>query len=132
MTGIGRQFEDDFAEQMGLQRVPGSGNQWHSKMDVRGKGALWSLKATKHASFSLKHEDWIELLTATYGMDGDGRVPFMAIRIYAEDDPIDLVVMTTDDFRAIASGDYQYVQESRVEAKRRRADIPELLREEGD
>ena len=130
MTEIGRKFEEDFAEEMGLQRVPGSGNQWHSKMDVRGRGALWSLKSTKHKSFSLKHDDWLELLTATYGMDGDGRDPFMAARIYAEDDPLDLVIMTTDQFKELASGDYQYVQQSKVEAKRKLASIPELLREE--
>ncbi len=127
---IGREFEEQFAEELGLKLVPGSGSQWHSKLDVKGKGARWSLKATRHRSYSLSCDDLEELAVACYGLDGDGSLPLMAIRLYAEDDPVEVVVMLKDDFLPIVRGEYTLAQETKVNARRRLANTPELLRDQ--
>jgi hypothetical protein len=128
LQDIGGRFEADFADEMGLERVPGSGSQWHSKLDVKGRGVLWSLKATTAARISGK--DFEEAIHATFGPGGDGRMGLMALRFFAEtDDELDLVLMRKDDFFSIASGKYELVQQDKTAARRERAATPELLRD---
>lgn len=132
VVNIGRKFEDDFAEEMGLDRVQGSGNQWHSKLDVRGRGTLWSLKATRSASIS--GDDFREAIMATFGPGGDGRLALMALRFFAESDQeLDLVMMRKDEFFKLAAGELELtVQVSKSQERMARAAIPELLRQETD
>lgn len=126
---IGPEFEKEFAEQHGLRRVPGSGAQWHSKLDAHGKGVRWSLKATKHGSYTITQQDLWELEQAhAPGSDGDMRM--MAIKIDALDKPAVIITMLEDDFAAIATEQRQLVTETKTDAKIRLASVPELLREE--
>lgn len=128
---IGRQFEEDLAREFGLNRVPGSGNQLHSKLDVSGKGARWSLKATHKKSITLTQEIIDEALEACLGLNGDGSVPIWALRI--ETSKYDLVVLTKDDFKALQRGDLNVINSERgkekVEERRRRASVPTLLQD---
>lgn len=129
VVNIGRKFEDEFAAEMGLDRVPGSGNQWHSQLDVRGRGTLWSLKATHAASIS--GHDFEEALQATFGLGGDGRLPLMALRFFADsENELDLVLLRRDEFFRLAAGELEVTVPIDKSAERRaRAAIPELLRE---
>lgn len=133
MTDIGREFEEDFAEDMGLSVVPGSGNQWHSKLDVHGRGVRWSLKATRDHSFRVTEKDIKEMVLSVMGPGATGDIGMMAIRINAEGNyPMDLIVMGKSDFKALAGGEYKLVTETKSDAKRRAAHIPELLRGDDD
>lgn len=129
---IGKEFEDEFTERHGLKPVPGSGSQWHSKLDARGKGARWSLKATADASYRVKPEDIFELLSA-HAPGSDGAMRLMGIKIGAGTPQETVVVlMLEDDFTEIATGELELVTEDRTQAKRRLAATPELLREADD
>jgi hypothetical protein len=129
VVNIGRKFEEDFAQEMDLSRVQGSGNQWHSKLDVRGRGTLWSLKATRSAQIS--GEDFREAIMATLGPGGDGRLALMAVRFFAEsEEELDLVMMRKDEFFRLVAGDLELtVPNSKSQERMARAAIPELLRE---
>lgn len=126
---IGAEFEESFAEEMGLDLVPGSGSQWHSKLDVSGGGARWSLKATSHKSYSLKKEDLLEIQAACAET---GEIGLMAIELDHFDDPIVAIVLDPNNFKQFAAGEFQFVLETKSDARRRRAHVPELLREEHD
>jgi len=132
MTNIGRQFEEDLAKEFGIQRVPGSGNQYHSKLDVQGKGARWSLKATGKKSITLTQETLDEALEACLGLNGDGSIPVWALRI--ETPEYDLVVLRKEDFKAWARGDLKIINsekgKERVEERRRKASVPTLLQDD--
>ena len=68
---IGAEFEVEFSERHGLRKVPGSGSQWHSKLDAHGLGVRWSLKATKHGSYTIDSKDLWELVQShAPGEDG--------------------------------------------------------------
>lgn len=43
------------------RRVPGSGNQWHSKGDVKSSGWLWECKRTDKASIQLRLVDLLKI-----------------------------------------------------------------------
>lgn len=129
MTDIGRQFEEEFAEELGLEPVPGSGNQWHSKLDVTGGGARWSLKATGHASASIKKKDVLEAEEACVDT---GEISLMGFALDYPDDPVIGVWMGIDTFKQLAAGELTLVTETKSDAKRRLAHLPELLREESD
>lgn len=129
---IGDEFEAEFAERHGLRRVPGSGAQWHSKLDAHGKGVRWSLKATKYAGYTISEHDLGELLLA-HAPGQDESMRMMAIKVNANsDNPVVIVAMLEDDFEAIATEQRQLVLESKTDAKIRLASVPELLRDEED
>lgn len=50
---IGTEFEEDLSKEFGIQKTPSSGNKWYAKMDLFGRGARWSLKATAKKSISI-------------------------------------------------------------------------------
>lgn len=126
---IGTEFEEEFAEEMGLEPVPGSGAQWHSKLDVAGGGARWSLKATAHRSYRLKKS---ELVEAQAACAETGEIPLMAIALDYGRDPMIAIVIDPNTFKQLAAGEFKFVTETKSDAKRRLAHLPELLREESD
>lgn len=125
MSNIGTQFEEDLAEELGLRRVPGSGNQWHSKMDVHGRDMRWSLKATDKEGYRVNREFFEENLRATTGLGGTGETPMWALRF-----PFgDFVIMRKDDFIA-TGGEFSVPASTSGQDRRNRASVPQLLREE--
>jgi hypothetical protein len=54
--------EEATAERLGGKRTPGSGNQWHSKNDVKSKEWLVENKTTEKERYSLKISDLRSLL----------------------------------------------------------------------
>lgn len=125
MSNIGRQFEDDLAAELGVQRVPGSGNQWHSKMDVYGRDMRWSLKATEKNGYRLDEEFFEECLRATGGLHGTGETPMWALRF-----PFgDFVIMRKDDFIS-TSGEFTVPTSTRAQERKNRSTVPQLLRED--
>ena len=67
----GRDWEPIFAKSIGADLVPGSG-AFFAKLDVRGATVLWSLKHTKHKSFSFKDDYMREAIEAIHGPGGVG------------------------------------------------------------
>lgn len=126
----GRQFERDLAEEFGIQNVPGSGSVWHSKLDLKGNVARWSLKFTGKEQFPISYADILEALNACYGLGGDGATPLWAVRIPAGD----FIIMTKDDFKALQYGDVKIINQEKpaLEQRKAKAKMPELLRDDGD
>ena len=89
---------------MGAKLQPGSGNQWHSKLDVKDTGFLWSLKRTTYNSFSITLDMIGEMVHAVYAPGGVGgnNVPAMCISL---NDKEDIVVMRLSDFVGIIERD---------------------------
>ena len=129
LSSIGAKFETDLSREFGLQRVPGSGNQSHSKLDLVGNGFRWSLKATDRASISIKSSDIAEAVEACFGLNGTGETPLWAYRIGDRD----MVMMRKEDFAALARGELKAINEERGKEKAnerlRRAATPSLLRD---
>jgi len=130
---IGTEFEHELSREFGLKRVPGSGNQSHSKLDLTGNGFRWSLKATTKLSASIRSSDIEEAIGACFGINGTGETPLWAYRVGG----YDLVMMRKEDFVALAKGDLKAVSEpvgkEKVLERRRRSDVPQLLRDlDGD
>ncbi len=129
VKNIGIKFEEDLAKEFGLRRVPGSGNQFHSKLDVAGRGARWSLKATDNASASIKLSDIMEAIAACYNIVGDGSLPLWAYRIQG----VDMVMMRKEDFIDLQRGELKVIDtevNEKYEQKVARAHTPRLLRDE--
>jgi len=127
----GRQFEKELAEEFGLELVPSSGSVWYSKLDLKGRGARWSLKYTSLIKWPLTYEDIEEGIAACYGPGGDGSCPIWAVRIAPNED---YIILRKEDFKAIQKGDIKLIEEDRphVAARKQRASQPELLRNNGD
>lgn len=135
MINSGTEFEKEMEKELGLTRVPGSGNQWYSKLDLIGKAARWSLKYTSSKSYRLTQSDVDEAVEATQSLTGDARVPLMLIRL--EDEEYDLVVIRKRDFFAWQnreidlSGIEEKIKPSDI--RRARSKVPALLRrQDGD
>jgi hypothetical protein len=122
----GRQFEAEFAKRLGATVVPGSGSQWFAKLDVGGKGFLWSLKLTTKKSFRLTTDMLRELTHAVHGPGGKGgrTVPGMAIRIDNED----WVLLKADDFIGLMREEVKMVPPTKREEKLERAAVPKFKR----
>lgn len=123
----GRQFEKELAEEFGLKRVPGSGAVWHSKLDLLGRRARWSLKSTTTPRFPLTFEDILEALDACYGLGGDGSTPLWAVRTLIGD----FVVIRKEDFISMQKGEHSFINKEKpqVAERKARARQPELLRD---
>jgi hypothetical protein len=127
---IGAKFEKDLAKEFGLSKVPGSGNQFNSKLDLHGKGGKWSLKATKNKSIVLNQETIDEAVDACFGPNGDGSIPVWALRM--ETPEYDLIVLRKEDFKALQKGELQLIGEEtgkeKVNERRLRSKTPSLFR----
>ena len=126
----GRDFEAEFAREMGLEKVVASGALWFSKLDVKGSGARWSLKFTEGEKFTIDRELLSEAIIATEGVGGDGSTPLWAIRIEGLD--ADLVLIRKEDFKRMQAGDLSVLPPSDRPSRlrRARAAVPSLLRGE--
>lgn len=100
---IGEEWEQRVAALTGGSRVPGSGNQWHSKLDVTGHSFLWSCKATLANSFRLTKDHVYEAVRAVIGPGGKGgrTIPAIALKIQDEE----LVVLQFSDFLELLKED---------------------------
>jgi hypothetical protein len=127
-TQHGFDFEETFAREMGLDPVPGSGNQWHSKLDETGFGARWGLKSTQFKSYPVSQGEIDEVVMACEGPGGAGEMPLWAFRI--GDDEHVLIGIRPVDFKRLAAGELVLARETKAESRRRRASIPILLRDE--
>lgn len=125
----GIQFEEEFAARFGVEPHRGSGNKWYCRMDLgTGQPILWSLKSTKHASFSVQQSDIdevIEAVEAPGGVGGDV-LPGLGVRVR----DLDLVVLRADDFIALITEQMAYIRPSKAEVKRAAARVSLLLRDE--
>jgi hypothetical protein len=124
------EFEEDLAEELGVQRVPGSGSQWHSKLDIKGKGTLWSLKCTGKEGFRIDKKMLLEAILATGGVGGTGDIPVWAVRLLGIED---FIIMRKDDFKTLVSDGSFTIEPSKSQERRNRSRVPQLLREsDGD
>jgi hypothetical protein len=116
----GRDFETDLAVAFGVDVTPGSGNQWHSKLDLKGKGVRISAKASrKHV---VVDNDLID--EAVIGCD-DGTIPLWAFRIPAGD----FIMLDIDDFKSFMAGEIEFdIPHTKSEERKARARVPQLLR----
>lgn len=127
----GRQFEKDLAEEFGIKQVPGSGSVWHSKLDLYGSEARWSLKFSEKKQFPISYNDIEEALQACFGLGGDGATPIWAARI----DLGDFVIMRKEDWVDMQSENFTSLINKgnpKAEARKAQARLPELLRDDGD
>ena len=124
-------FEEEFAAELGLSRVPGSGSQWHSKLDVTGQGARWELKYRSNGRFTVTRGLLDKITAEAEGIGSAAEIPLMAIR-FDEDD--DYILMRKSDFLRMNAGELiltRVPHEARAQRKKRAA-TPVLLRDEDD
>lgn len=81
------------ATSFGGETTPGSGNQWHSKGDVKTPNYLIECKCTSKDSFTLKADVWQKIATEALL---DSRYPLMEILFIDRD--VSLVVLDKDDY----------------------------------
>lgn len=122
----GREFEKEFAKRLGANLVPGSGNQWWMKLDVKGKSFLWSCKYTSKETFAISRGILHEAVRAVIGPGGVGGdvYPGLAVRIVDED----YIIMRANDFYDLVSSGVEIVAPSRREGKMKRGNIPYFKR----
>jgi hypothetical protein len=126
---IGLKFEEDLAREFGLRKVSGSGNKWHSRLDLSGRGAKWSLKATSNKSLSISEGIINEAIDACEGIGGDGSIPVWAFRIGEHD----IISLRKEDFKLLQKGKLKLINEGvkeKVTQRRARAETPSLFRDE--
>lgn len=124
----GKEREAEFAEEFGLSLVPGSGNQWHSKLDVSGQGVRWSLKWTGKDSYRITKKDVEEAIEATRSLSGTGEIPMWAFDVAGHD----MVMMRKDDFKQMQVGELKVLPEKRTKTaeRERLSNIPVLMRDD--
>jgi hypothetical protein len=125
----GRRFERFWAALFGVKPVKGSGSLWYAKMDVGDGSILWSCKHTDHESFSISTGLMREAQQAITGPGGVGgeTLPGLAVSVGGEA----YVTLRAEDFlRLFKTAATGYIEPSKGEAKRARARLPGLLREE--
>lgn len=126
----GRQFEKEIADEFDLQTTPASGAFWFSKLDLFGYGTRWSCKFTQKRSFRLTQDDIDEAVKACQGPGGDGSIPLWMLRLGSE--KYDLVIMRKEDFKLFTEKNINLraPEIGKSVLKRRRSEVPILLREE--
>lgn len=125
---IGTEFEMELADELGLERVAGSGSGWSSKLDVRGRNTRWSLKATSDDGFRVDIKMLREADSVCGGIGGTGETPIWAVRI----NPGDFIIMRKEDWIRFMKEDSFSVPLSKSEERRKRASVPQLLRGESN
>lgn len=127
---LGRIWEKEWADAIGAKMVKGSGNQWHSKLDVRGRKITWSNKYTGNDSFSVTKPLIDEFVRATMGPGASGfdRMGALAVRTAQ----FEVVVMRADDFIQLVKEESPIISAEKADARRAAARVPLLLRERED
>lgn len=117
----GLDFEVDLMRELGVELLPGSGNQWFSKLDLKGQGFRISAKSSR----SRVVVDDKLINEALSGCD-DGAIPLWAIRVPSGD----FIMMDIDTFKAFQNADIQLnIPSTKSETRKARADTPQLLRD---
>lgn len=114
---IGTEFELDLAKDLGLKRVAGSGNKWHNKLDVKGRGTRWSLKATGESGFRVDGSMLHEAVSATESIGGSGETPIWAVRV----EEGDFIIMRKEDWIRFMKDDAEFSIPNTNKAQQRRA-----------
>lgn len=121
----GMLWEVEVAERLGGRTTPGSGNKWHSKLDVHGDQIHWSCKWTGKDWQPITKDIWEEAAAACDGIQGSDRMPGLALRSAKED----LVVLRMSDF-------IQMIQQpptilaTKTQERVARTQVPLLLRDD--
>lgn len=128
---IGDEWETELARRISGKKVPGSGAKWHSKLDVRGRGTIWSAKATEAASFRVDADMLREMRSSvgTPGALGIDITPILGVRLGGGEE---VVVIQLDDFLSLidAGGDLQPTPSAIKPVSRNRS--AQLFREVSD
>jgi len=124
----GLAFEEELARELGLQRVPGSGSGFSSRLDLHGYGVRWSLKWTRKDSCPVGANEIDEAVCACEGPGGTGDIPVWAVRLRS-DPKYDLVIMRKNDWKAMCEDASRLHKQSSADAKRIRSSIPAIIRE---
>jgi hypothetical protein len=125
----GRDFEQELAKEFGARGSIASGALWFDKLDGSGIGYRVSSKYTDKASFSISQGLIDEAVKACEGIGADGSMPIWAIRLQSP--KYDLIVLRKDDFKALLEEPALIkIDYSKAELKRKRASIPQLLRDD--
>lgn len=127
----GRRFERFWAALFGVTPIKGSGSLWYAKLDVGDGSILWSCKHTDAASFSITRELLAEAQRAVTGQGGVGgdTIPGLAVAIDGGAEVV--VALRAEDFlRLLQTSARTYIEPSKGEAKRARASLPALMRED--
>lgn len=125
----GRDFEEEMERRLGLDRVPGSGNQPFWKLDLSGLKIRLSLKFTKFKSVPLSADEIDEAVDACLGPGGTGDTPAWLTRSCASPD-YDLITFRLADVQELFTERRTFFKESKAAAKERTASVPPLLRDD--
>jgi len=123
-VNIGTEFENDLAKELGLKRVPGSGNRWFAKLDIRGRGTRWSLKATGDSGFRVDEGMLMEAVNACESIGGTGEIPVWAVRTSIGD----FIIQRKEDWIRFMREETFSVPQTKSQERRSRSKIPQLLR----
>lgn len=126
----GLEFEEEMAKELGLKRIVGSGSTWHSKLDLKGLIARWSLKFTKNKSFVVDQALIDEAVYVCEGPGGDGSVPVWLFRL--NNSKYDMIMLRKNDFLSMQTEELIYTGNTSTKSKEKRskAAIPQLFRDE--
>lgn len=130
-TDFGNAFERKLSGLLQGRVQPRSGGGYWAKLDVRGRGILASCKATKNASFPVNEPLFAEIdaeINAPGGLGGD-TIGILAIEVRGE---VFVVQRAEDWVNLHTNDDVQKLDASKVEARRRAARVPSLMREFAD
>jgi hypothetical protein len=121
----GRKYESGFAKRTGGSETPGSGNQHHSKGDVRTAGILWQNKSETKRTWG---RTLSQLADAVVDAQGTGDRPALAIDDV--DSGQELVLLRMSDFLAILESPAEFaIKPRKGETRRARASTPSMLRD---
>lgn len=118
----GIDYEIRMGKRIGADVQVGSGNMWFAKLDLAGRGMLWSLKWTSKESFRLTKKVLGEAIREALK---DGSVPGLMIEVAGES----FTVLRTNDFIMLMEEESKVVEEDKGARRRRRAALPSLLRD---
>lgn len=130
----GRRFESMWSKLHGFNPVANSGAGPIYKLDISQKRLLFSLKATKAKSFSIKQEDLEEIYEAIKGPGGIGSDHIGAlISTFVEGEnpaPSDKVFITLDfeEFKSLLQDEAKLFEPNKTETKYENAQIPSILK----
>ena len=132
---IGRIFEELFVKRYSTNKVPRSGAGFVYKLDADNAKFLFSLKATKNKSFSVKKEDLEEVHEGVRGQGGIAadHIPMMIYSLVEgeEPSPSDKIyaVLEFDDLVQLLTEDGKVFESTKVDDKYATSKVPSILRD---
>ena len=123
----GGRFERFWAKFFGREPIKGSGNQWHSPMDVGTIGILFNLKHWRNDKLRFGRYNVSDLLKEADEAAGLDKVGALAT---SEDGEVLVTFRGSDFLRMAQTGDIKFLTASKGDQKRARSRIPSLLRDE--